>query len=273
MQSPVVSLIISFYNNTNYLKLVLAGLERQSFKSFEVLIADDGSNEENIKTLKKLIEKSSFKIIHVWHEDKGWRKTTILNKAVVKSNTDYLIFIDGDCIPHSRFIEKHYQYREKNVALNGRRVNLSPKVSRILTPEKVRKGLLERRYLFLLFIHRLFGKGSHIENGIYFNSAFIVKKIRKKKNKGILGSNFSIHKEDLLKVNGFDERYINPAVGEDSDLRYRLVENGTIMKTMKHISIQYHMHHKQLVRSEENMKIFNETQEKRIIFTPFGINK
>src|SRR5687768_7510377 len=97
------SLIISFYNKIEYLRMILAALERQSFKNFEVVIADDGSKAEVVNEIKEIQTKSPLQIQHIWHEDIGFRKTKILNESIRKSNSDYLIFIDGDCIPHHKF--------------------------------------------------------------------------------------------------------------------------------------------------------------------------
>ena len=65
------TVIIAFYNKTNFLRLVFAGLERQTEKNFEVIIADDGSNNDSVNELNKMILESSFDVQHVWHEDMG----------------------------------------------------------------------------------------------------------------------------------------------------------------------------------------------------------
>ena len=90
------TVIISFYEKFEYLKLVLAGLERQSFQNFEIVIADDGSKQETVTKIEEFASNFSIDIIHVWHEDKGFRKNKILNRAIKVANSDYLIFIDGD---------------------------------------------------------------------------------------------------------------------------------------------------------------------------------
>lgn len=122
------TLIISFYNKIDYLKLVLAGMERQSSNEFEIIIADDGSREEVVRELKEIMDRSSLAIKHVWQEDKGFRKCRILNKSICEAKTDYLIFIDGDCVPHKEFVREHIENRSKGVCLAGRRVNLSKKL-------------------------------------------------------------------------------------------------------------------------------------------------
>lgn len=266
-----ISLIISFYNRIDYLKLVFAGLEIQSFKDFEVIIADDGSNELVVNQLKSLIHKASFNVKHLWQEDKGFRKNKILNRAIVESSSDYLVFIDGDCIPHSEFLNEHFKNREQKICLTGRRVNLSRRITEKLNEELVKQKFLEKN-LFLLFWDSIFGETVDFEKGIYIKS----KKLREfinKKPRGLLGCNFSIHKKDILDVNGFDERYIHPSIGEDSDLQFRLELNGVKIKSLNNIAIQYHLYHKLQERKEINLKLFEEVKKSKIAFTPYGIKK
>jgi GT2 family glycosyltransferase len=118
----------------------------------------------------------------------------------------------------------------------------------------------------------IMGNGDRIENGLYFRSRTIRKRINKK-DRGILGCNFSIHKSNLLAINGFDERYEAPAVGEDTDLECRLRLNGVKVKMVKHLAIQYHLCHPKLSRPGKNLEILNETMEKGIWYTPYGIDK
>ena len=74
---------------------------------FEVIIADDGSTSETLEMLERLKKEVFYPIIHVWHEDDGFQKTKILNKAIEKCSTPYIVMSDGDCIPRKDFIEQH----------------------------------------------------------------------------------------------------------------------------------------------------------------------
>ena len=274
VKKPDVSLIISFYNDIEWLKLILAGLERQSFTNFEVIIADDGSRPEIVREIEAVSASAKFPVTEVWHEDVGWRKNIILNKAIVASSGEYLIFIDGDCIPHRHFIKEHYLNRQKKTILAGRRVNLSSRVSSRLNPETVRNGKLEKGLLFRLFLQSIiFKDGSHTENGVYLGNSWLKKKLNKKKGRGILGSNFSIYKEDMLALNGFDERYLLPAVGEDTDINHRAIFAGYKIRTLKHLAIQYHKFHKKLVRSPKNKEILEMNIAEGKGYTKYGIKK
>jgi len=266
------TVIISIYNNFKFLNLVLAGFERQTNKEYEIIIADDGSKKEVVEKVQHYINQSSLTIKHVWHEDKGWRKNEILNKAVEASESNYIIFVDGDCIPHKNFVKEHLINKAENTVLAGRRSNLSKFVSDKLTYKNVKAGILEKRFAVIGLLLKSVIGGSHLENAVFFGNRFIRKKINKK-DKGVLGSNFSLHKSDIIEINGFDERYKKPAVGEDTDIEFRLRNAGKKVKSVKHLAIQYHLYHKKLERDKANMEYLNDVIENKTTFTPYGINK
>jgi glycosyltransferase involved in cell wall biosynthesis len=263
------SLIISFYNNINYLKLIAAGLERQSFREFEIIIADDGSSKESVNEVAKLSAKLPFSLKHVWQEDKRFRKNKILNKAVLAASSDYIIFIDGDCIPHSHFVQEHYAHKKEGTCFTGRRVNLSPKITSLLTESNIKNGYLENHFLSLI-VDGIFGKSYDVEKGFY-TSNFMVRNLLNMKRRGILGCNFSLYKSDLLKINGFDERYECPSVGEDSDIQYRLELIGIKIKSLKYMAVQYHLYHERQHHPQENLDLFAQIKLSAIPFTPYGI--
>jgi glycosyltransferase involved in cell wall biosynthesis len=265
------SVIISFYNRIDYLKFVLAGLEKQSFRDFEIIIADDGSDEKAVEEVEKLSREISHPLIHVWHEDKGFRKNKILNRAITSSNTDYLIFIDGDCVPHKQFVNEHLNYSTTGKCLTGRRVNLSETITNNLSVEKIRNGYLEDN-TFKLIADGLWGKSDNVERGFYFKNKLLRKMLNKKK-RGLLGCNFSLHKKDMLAINGFDERYELPSIGEDSDVQYRLELLKVEIVSLGNIAVQYHLFHTLQERSQKNLDLFAEIKKDLLFYTPFGINQ
>ena len=265
------SLIISFYKKLDYLKLVLAGFERQTFRDFEIIIADDGSDETIVDEIEKYSKQVSFKLKHTWHEDKGFRKNKILNRAITSSESDYIIFIDGDCIPHSEFIKEHIQNGNKDLCLTGRRVNLSQKITTKLTAANVKDGFLEKNNL-LLIEDGLFGESFYVERGFYLKNKTLRDFFNKKK-RGLLGCNFSLHKENMSKINGFDERYEAPSIGEDSDVQFRLELAGIKIKSINNIAVQYHLYHKLQERPQKNLDLFEEVKRENKFFTKYGIKK
>lgn len=268
---PKTTLIIAVYNNKKYLELVFAGLERQTFKDFEVIIADDGSDSSITQFINEYKKISIFPIKHVWHEDKGFRKNKILNEAIRRSGSDYIVIIDGDCVPHKEFMKEHFLSRKINTCFTGRRINLSEKFTSLLTPAKVRKGFIEKN-IPRLFIDALLGKSNYVEKGIYFKSQFL-RRLFNKKKRGLLGCNFSLMKKNLLDINGFDERYEAPSIGEDSDVQFRLELNGVTIESLNHIAVQYHLYHKLQDRPQINLDLFEQVKMEKTPYTPFGIEK
>ena len=270
---PKASVIISVYNNLRFLELVIAGLEMQTEKDFEVIISDDGSGEEFMNGVKALINQSALSIKHNWHEDKGFRKNKILNKSIVLASAPYLIFLDGDCIPHPNFIDQHLENSEQHICLAGRRVDLSENITKELNEEMIRSGEMQKMSFTLrMFSDFLQSKLYNFKYGIYFTNA-ILRKFFNRKEKGLLGANFSVYKEDILAINGFDERYSQPTFGEDSDVEFRLRLNGVNIKTVINTAVVYHCYHKLLPRPIESKQLYEMVVTSKIAYTPFGINR
>lgn len=254
--TPDLSLIISVYNRPEVVRLVLAALSRQSFRNFEVVIADDGSGPAIRDVVEEFGTMYGLTTVHIWQEDDGWRKNRILNAAVRASNTPYLVFIDGDCLPARDFLYDHWSEREERRVLLGRRVEMSERWSKSLTMEKVLSGKFEHIGVAEL-MDGLKGRALRLEDGIRIKSKFL-RSLSPRKADKILGSNFSIHKKDLVAINGFDEVYEGPGHGEDSDIQYRLSLTGVTGKSIRNLAVEYHVYHPRTMPSEKSLRRFEE---------------
>ena len=130
----LISVIITTYNSPDFLQRCINSFLEQEDNDFEIIIADDGSEEET-KLLIKKYKDSHLNIKHAWHEDKGFRAAKIRNEAVKKSSGEYLVFIDGDCVAFSDFIKNHKFISEKGFFARGNRIMLSENFSNILIKE------------------------------------------------------------------------------------------------------------------------------------------
>ncbi len=262
------TLIISFYKNLRMLELVLASLTTQSFTNFNLIICDDGSPPEIVTQVHKLLEDLSLPSIHLWHEDIGFRKNRILNWGLMHAKSDYLIFIDQDCILHPNFVSEHLLGAKENSVVCGRRINLTKWVSNLLTPEKVISGFLQRNILWIA-LGGLFMKDNNGIKGLYFKNPFL-RALANKKPRGIVGCNFSAYRNDLLRINGFDTRYEGAGFGEDSDVEYRLSLLGIQMRPACNTAVQYHIFHRLLDRSDLNKSLFESVVQEGKASTDFG---
>lgn len=271
---PKISLIISFYNKTELLQKVLESIALQTMQDVEVVIADDGSGPQAAAFIEHAAHSYPFPIRHVWHEDKGWRKNVILNKAVVAAQSDYLVFIDGDCVLEPHFLEEHYAARKQGEVVTGRRVLLTPKTTEYILAKPLTPHRLGAPLFFRLLWETIFGhQKTQLEQKIRLPKGLRRLFIRERK-RYILGCNFSLYKEDLLGVNGFDERFQYPGYGEDIDLEFRLARKGIFAYSRKCQLVQFHCYHQHFdTNYAPNKALLQENTDNNVTYTPFGIRR
>ena len=268
-----VSLIVAIYKDLEALNLIIEALKTQSYKNFELIIAEDCQEKQSKDFIAKI---KDLDIKHTYQEDKGIRKSRSINNAILKSTGEYLIFIDGDCIPFKDFIKAHVLLAQEGYVLSGRRVNLGEKTSKAL--RKGKTSLLKLQKPFML-LRNIFDKGaSHTEQGLSFKpNGFIYKNFmkNKKRNLSILGCNYSCFKKDMLAINGYDESYEGTAVGDDTDLQWRFKKLGLKLKSCKMLANVFHLYHNRKHRevdASREIKLMQERKEKGIYICEKGLN-
>ena len=255
------SLIICTYNWPEALKLVLSSATFQSITPNEIIVADDGSDESTARIIEECAKKTSIPIIHSWQEDDGCRIPHSRNRAIAKSNFEYIIMIDGDTVLHSDFVKDHKKFASKKVYIQGSRVLLQSKLTtNILRNNEFKKPLFflkdsknKLNMLRIPFISKLMS---------YFKSQNINR---------IRGCNYSIFKEDILEVNGFNEE-ITTWGREDSEFVQRLFNNGVKKQHLKFSAIQYHLYHNERSHNSNNDNILKNTILKNSIWCQSGID-
>ena len=239
-----ISVIIAYYDKLLNLELLLAAFNRQSFKDFEVIVAEDNNDPKTQAFLDSKKGNYYFPILHVNQEEKiGFRKTKMLNKAVRISSGNTLVFTDADCIPHRQFLKEYKNNTQAGEFLFGRRVLLGKKTTEDIYDKK--------RASPPGFFPLLFSDSTLTKEGLYWPYSKLHFKERK-----LSGCNWGIRKDELLSVNGFDEDYARPGVGEDHDVEWRLKLKGLKMKSMKNRAIVYHLYHPK--NSTKNDARFND---------------
>lgn len=239
----LISIIITVYKDLEALKIVLKALQRQTYRKFEVIIAEDAEDNEIVEFIKNY--NSFFEIQHISHEDVGRTKTLIQNKAIKIARGEYLIFIDGDVIPYTTFIEAQVKMAKPKQILAGRRVNLNAFVSNLLRKNKLDPLWIEKLY-FIFAFYFMFDKESRYEQGFYISTnSFFYKKflMKRKRNVSILGCNWSCFKMDFMNINGFDLDYNDSSIGEDTDLDWRFEMAGYSIVSSKNIANVLHLYH------------------------------
>ncbi len=267
-----LSVILSTYNQPEWLEKVIWGYVAQSHRDFELVIADDGSTEDTRDCINHLREETNLSIRHVWHEDRGFRKCTILNRAIVESTADYLVFSDGDCIPRWDFLETHVRHVKQGYFLSGGYFKLPLELSKSIS----RDDILARHATDAswLRVHGLPWNLKKLKLSAGPSMAWLLDAATTTKATWN-GHNSSGWKSDILRVNGFDERM--EWGGEDREMGERMMNTGMRGKRIRYRAVCVHLDHPRgYVREEaliRNRQIRDETKQNRAIWTPHGISK
>lgn len=224
-----ISLIIAVYRRDDFLRLVLESLRRQSFRDFEVIVAEDADCRGVTRVVDEFQCANDISVTHLRQEDLGFRKARILNRAVMEARGEYLVFIDGDCILHRHFLKEYARRAQEDLCLFGRRVMLG----RAFTSWLVPKG---EKYNINLF-RMLFSRSRKKEEAAYFPF------LTSKRKKGVLGCSFCLSRARMIAINGFDEDFTRPFYGEDTDIERRLRLLGLRVVCTRYATIQYHLFH------------------------------
>lgn len=265
-----LSVIITTYNSEEWLRKVLIGYSVQTETDFEIVIADDGSSIETKEVIEKFSSKFKHKIVHVWQEDNGFRKSEILNKAILQSNSDYLLFTDGDCIPRNDFLQIHLKHREKGYFLSGGYFKLPLSLSNFISDvDIVEQNCFSIKWLVNIGLKANF-KVSKLTKSKFFAS--FMNWITPTK-KTFNGHNSSVFKEDLLSINGFNQDMHYG--GLDREVGERLFNLGILAKQIRYEAICLHLHHERgyadTQKIEANLEIRRYNSKHNIIRIKNGI--
>tara|TARA_B100000809_G_C15132368_1_gene529022 strand:+ start:1524 stop:2321 length:798 start_codon:yes stop_codon:yes gene_type:complete len=256
------TLIISTYNWPEALELILLSVKRQSLFPNEVIIADDGSTNETRRLVEAFQKDFPTDLHYVWHEDNGFQKSIILNKAVAQAKGDYIMQIDGDCIVHKKFIYDHISAIEKNTYLFGSRVSLKA----FCVPNIFKHKIIDFSFFSKVLIKR--GRSLYLPvlGKCYKKQDFLSKKVR--------GCNLSYWKQDYINVNGYNED-ITGWGKEDTEFVIRMVNNKVFGKRLKFRAIVYHIWHNEFSKKQvtKNKQIQSETIAHKIVWCNNGIDK
>lgn len=271
-----VSVIVSTFRQPAWLEKVLWGYFAQRRASFEIVIAEDDrdpATEEVVQRMRRQNSPAVQNLVHVRHTHQGYRKCVILNRAVLAASGEYLIFTDGDCIPHPDFVATHVRLARQGRFLSGGSFRLTRPVSEALTLEMVTSGrcfqprcLRELGQPWSRWMLRLKLVGT---------SAAAVLDYLTPTRPTWNGGNASTFKEYVLAINGFDHRM--QYGGQDREFGERLVNMGLRGVQVRHRAVCLHLDHERSYARPEgvtlNRELRRQTRRQRLVRTAFGIDQ
>jgi len=227
-----VSLCITTYNSPDYLDLTLQSVLTQTTLPQEVIIADDGSGENTRVLVEKYKTLFSVPLHHCWQPDEGFRVAKIRNKAILNSQCDYLVFIDGDIVLHPHFIRDHLNSAKSQYFIQG---------SRVLVSENISKQRLISKDIHFNFLSKgIINRVNTIS--IPLLSQIITRYYGAKDHAGVRSCNLSFWKQDAININGFNEDFEGWG-REDSEFVVRLLNSGIKRQNLKFGGVGYHIWH------------------------------
>ena len=221
-----VSLIITTYNWKEALQLSLQTAIAQTRMFDEIVIADDGSRENTAEMIREMQKNSPVPVLHVWQPDDGFRLARSRNNAIAASSGDYLIFLDGDCFVNKYFVADHLAFAREKQYIVGTRVNIVPK---------------RQQYIFATGdTHISFFSWGTRKKFNAIRSQLLARFYRS--NGGMAGANFSVWRDDVYRINGFNELFVGYGF-EDAEFAIRLGNASVVRKKVGHLGMAYHMSH------------------------------
>lgn len=231
-----LSVIITTYNRPDALARVMESLAAQTHPPNEVIIADDGSGEQTRMLIEARQRHSLFPLRHVWQPDEGFRAARIRNRAILRSSGDYLVLLDGDCIPTLNFINDHRRLMQPGCFFQGKRVLVGRDLSASFSLKTMQQGLWRHA------LRGSLGNWHHLLR-LPWLPAYTTRR-----HTGIRTCNMGVFRRDMFAVNGFNEDFRGWG-REDSELAVRLYKYGLKRKENPFGAICFHLWHAEQDRS------------------------
>ena len=267
-----VSILMTTYNQPEWLKKVLWGFEVQTHRNFEVIIADDGSGPETKSVVEDFIKNSHLRIKHIWHPDEGYQKCLILNKGIMAAEAEYIVFTDGDCIPRNDFIQTHVEHAKRGCFLSGGAIRLPNELSHLVSKEDIAS---QRAFILRWLVKR--GLPGNIKRlklirmGWFSSLMNTMTPAKSSWN----GGNSSVWKRHIYEVNGFNEDMLYG--GQDREFGERLYNLGLTSRQIRYSAVCLHLDHGRPYKTNDsilrNKSIRKSVKRNKEIKTKNGIIK
>jgi glycosyltransferase involved in cell wall biosynthesis len=269
-QTPTISLVITTYDRPDALEAVVEACFAQDDKNFEIIIADDGSTANTRSCIERLRARSPVRLEHVWQPDEGFRAAMVRNRGTLAAKGDYIVFLDGDCIPQRDFVSRHRALAEPGCLVSGSRVLLSEELTMRVLRDHIPLSALgagaKLRYRFAGHMNKVLQLLVRWPDLMRVRRSFSWRRIK--------SCNLGVWRSDLERVNGFDESFQGWG-HEDADLVVRLFHAGVKRKDGAFATEVFHLWHPEAQRDQEasNRRVVLERAAARITQAEKGLRE
>ena len=267
-----LSVVFTTYNQPAWLEKVLWGFETQTFRDFEVIVADDGSDAPTRELIERMRGEVRYPIEHMFQAHDGFGKSRVLNKAIARASGEYCFFTDGDCVPRSDLLAVHAKHARRGSFISGGHLQLPMVTSELMSKEDIVEGRATA-YRWL----RSHGVPASRQlsrlrwTGVLATILDVVTPTIASFN----GHNASVWRDDLIAVNGFDERL--QWGGSDREIGERLENAGIRGRQFRHRALVVHLDHPRGYRTAAgiaaNRAIRNAVRKQRLTRAAVGLDQ
>jgi len=244
--TQTISVVITTYNRPDALEAVVRACFMQDDKHFEIIIADDGSTANTRACVERLAAGAPVPVRHVWQPDQGFRAAMARNRGILAASGDYIIFLDGDCIPQRDFVARHRALSRPGHLVSGSRILLSEGLTRRVLEQEIDLATASPA---MRLGWRARGDINKVLQ-LFLRWPDIGRTSKRFKWRRIKSCNLAVWRADLERVNGFDESFVGWGY-EDSDLVLRLFHTGVKRRDGAFATEVFHLWHREAQRDRE----------------------
>lgn len=232
-----ISAIITVYNRPEMALACLGALALNTKLVDEAIVSDDGSDERCVQVMRNSFAELPFPVRFVRQEHDGYRLAAARNNAIRAAGGDYILSLDCDILLMPDAVHIHLWHARRGLFLAGNRAMLDAESTADVLKRKISARLLDALWeragkKQLLKAHRQFQRNQWLRR-------FKLAAPHKPK---ILGCHFSAFREDIARVNGFDEKFRGWGF-EDDDFTRRLYMAGVRGRSVIHEARAVHLWH------------------------------
>ncbi|KZC38981.1 MULTISPECIES: glycosyltransferase family 2 protein [Rhodanobacter] len=257
-----ISVAVITYNWPAALERVLRALAAQSELPHEVIVTDDGSREETRQLLERLAVDYPVRLVHLWQSDDGARMSRARNRAIAAAQGDYVILLDGDMVAERHFVADHRAFARRGCFVQG---------SRVLTDAALTARMLERGAATPGFFSRGIERRRHTLRLPWLARWYARPGT---KQRGIKSCNMAFWRDDLLRLNGFNEAMTGWG-REDTELALRAFHAGLLRRELRFSALATHLYHptRKHVVGNPNDRIVDDTRSRRLLRCERGVEQ
>lgn len=260
-----ISVAVITYNWPQALELVLRSLAAQTELPYEVIVSDDGSQPATRDLLLRMAADYPTRLVHLWQPDEGARMSRARNCAIAAAQGDYLVLLDGDMVVERHFISDHRRFARQGCFVQG---------SRVLSNAQLATSMLEGKRSCAM--PAFFTRGIERRRHTLRLPALAYWTTRPgQRRSGIKSCNMGFWRDDLLRVNGFNEAMIGWG-REDRELALRAFHAGLLRRDVRFSALAMHLYHptrKHHMRDNPNDRILGDTRDRRLVRCERGLSQ